>query len=76
MGDGLGRALTVALLQILTPLAVIFLIGFTIVLFTMDFIFRRYKGRSLRSDPPSCLFTLMLSVLGGFLAIQVLFLLT
>ncbi len=76
MGDGVGGALTVALLQIITPLAVVFLIGFTLVLFTMNFIFRRYKGRSLRSDPLSCLFTVMLSVFGGFLAIQILFLLT
>ena len=68
MGEGLGNAIE----QAIMPLAIVFLIGFTIVLFTLNLIFRSYKGRPLRSDPLGCIFALMASVLGGCLVIYLL----
>lgn len=49
---------------------IVFLIGFTIVLFPSMFLYRTLKKRPLWSHRPLFVFTLLASVLGGFLAHQ------
>jgi hypothetical protein len=69
VGDGLAQLA----LYVLILVAIVFLVGFAIVIFPSVFLIRRFKKGRLRSQFPFLALAVVASILGGLLAVRLLY---